>query len=129
MATTKLLYDHTLTGGVDTKGIIKQVENDKAIENALTLWLTSLQGDYIGKPDEGGVLYQFITKPMNQINLIQFETLLSSAILQSFYPDLEITDIRIEPFYEQRYWKITIKGISNTYQTGFTFSQKFKNLV
>ena len=129
MAYTTLLHDHDLDGGTDTKGNVKQVYDDDAIQNALKLWLSSLKGDYIGKPNEGGVLYQFICKPMNEVNLIQFETLLSNSILEHFYPDMEITNIQVEPHYDKRYWKIIIKGVSNTYNVGFTFSEKFKNLV
>ena len=29
MAVTKLLYDHLLDGGIDSKGIIKQVNNNE----------------------------------------------------------------------------------------------------
>lgn len=129
MAIAKQIYDHDLDGSVDNKGIIKQIYDEEAIKNAINLFLFSLRGDFIGNPDTGGILYNYLSKPMDQVKKEELEKTLQITIEKEFFPNLTITSLKVKPNYKKRYWDITIKGASTTYQVGFTFSQKFKNIT
>lgn len=123
------LHDHDLDGGIDSAGIIKQNYDREAVENAVKLWLLSYQGDFVANPNKGGILIPFITKPMTDTRAESMKESVITYIGEDFQGDLVVLDLQILPNYEKRYWTINMTGYSNSFQVGFSFTEKVRNLA
>lgn len=108
MADVKAIYDHYLTGGVDAKGIIKQVWGKDALANAVKVWLALSQGEIIRRPTDGGVLMKYLSKTMSPTNQINMQNDIIRSLTEDFAPSLTQVQVSVTPEYDQRCWSIYV---------------------
>jgi len=71
---TSTIIDLDLQGRENNNGTAREFYDDDALDNALTLWLTSKKGDYVLDPSQGGVLdaLQFKNLAEGGLELLKF---------------------------------------------------------
>ena len=112
-------YDTYWQGGFNGQGNIKEVFGNEALTNAMLVWLSSSQGDYLNDPSKGGWLKKNLVKSMNETRKKLIMNDLSKGIYSEFTPGLQDVVITVIPNYQQRYWNITIQGYSPDVKDNF----------
>ncbi len=123
------VYDHSLFGGVDSKGIIKQLWGADALKNSILMWLASFQGEILRNPLLGGYLMTLLTKPMTQVKADEIKAEITRGLIEEFTPRLENINIKVTPNYESRYWHIILNGWAPDVKQSVTADERIKNLV
>jgi phage baseplate assembly protein W len=120
-------FDYYILGGINSKGEVKSVFDQAAIENAILMWLTSKEGEYLNRPSYGGYLYLNLNKPMNDTRTRQIQIAITQGLANDFYPQLIIQSVQVIPNYEQRHYLISVSGFCSTTNTTFLVEEKFRN--
>lgn len=123
----KQFRDYYLYGGLNSEGQIREVYDMEAIKNALVLWMGSKRGEYVNNPSSGGFLYYHLQKPMSEERTEQIKLSLLQGLKKDFYPSLIITNISVQPDYENKYYQIEVSGYSPTVGTYFSVGENFRN--
>lgn len=121
-------FDTSLYGGTDSTGAINQVFGKDAISNAVILWLTSKKGDVIRNPEKGGVVFDYLTKPLSDVNADSMRTVIFASLETDFEPQVIVDAVEVTPDYEKRKWIVNIELYSPTYKTEVTVNTALKNL-
>lgn len=109
MSTTNGLYtDIDLYGRESNPGTALEYFDIHAISNALYLWLTSDNGDFLYNPSVGGILKNFNFKRMDNAHLYKIKLNLLSSFTDYFSDALVIDDIIFTPDYQNRILEIKI---------------------
>jgi hypothetical protein len=120
-----VIYDLNIDGGIDARGNIQNLYDAEAVSNAVKTWLLSMKGDYVGFPQKGGPLIDFIEKPMSEIVRIQITQSVTSGLANEF-PELEILYYDIKANLEKKYWEIIVSGYTKKEKIGFYTNEKIK---
>lgn len=129
MADLKIVYDHSLFGGVDSKGIIKQLWGKDALANAVKIWLSLSQGELLRRPNDGGALVRLLAKPMSENAQQNIRTTITSALMNDFSPTLTDVQVDVTPDYAQRKWVIQASAYCDAIKDSIEFSISARNLV
>lgn len=123
------VWDFDAQGTKDSQGNLKILWNKDAIQNAFRMWLVSSKGEMIRRPSYGGVLRQWLIRPMSDENAQNIRTAILSGLNQNFYPFITPTTLTVEPRYEEHYWLITLIGYCKEYSTDINTTVNVKNLT
>ena len=121
-----VVYDVTLEGGSDKKGQIQESWNAEALNNSLKMWISSFRGDIIRQADRAGYIAPLVMKPMNQVDVDQFEQIVRDGFNDDFRPFLRILTLEITPNYERRYWEIFMQVYSPDLKIHAEVSERIK---
>jgi phage baseplate assembly protein W len=105
------IQDINLYGDEDSRGNPIEVYDEEALKTALTLWLTSNKGEFIKKPDLGGVIKLLLFKNLSESIIERVRFAIKNAITNYFEPKIILKAINIIPRYEQRYFEVEIKYV------------------
>ena len=122
------ITDYDLNGGFDSAGNIKIVIGDKAVTNAILIWLSSSDNDFPRYSGRGGFLVRWLMKPMSDNRADDIETSIKTGVKRDFDPPLILTQLNITPDYEKKRWLIYMEGYSPAYKENFSLSTAIKNL-
>ncbi len=106
------IYDTNYLGELDSNGNVKIVYNKEAISNAMILWLTTFPGEYLNRPDEGGILYYYLTQPMSEDNVQNMRNAIIEALNNDFEPAIELLGLTVKPFFDKNKYLIKMKVTS-----------------
>jgi len=131
MATTVYYHDIDIYGREQQNGAPYELNNEEAVKNALTLWLTSKAGDFIRNPLAGGLLDRVLFKNMHGRSIGLFLFALKNALYNEFDPVIKVLDLQIERLYQYRTLKIEIQYVilgSNVIQNVEVFTKDIKSI-
>ncbi len=128
-ANSALVYDSSLSGGVDANGQIQQLWGPDALNNSITMWLLSFEGDIIRVPKRGGYITPWLFKPMNTKNIDKISMAVRNGITQDFIPTLTLLAMSITPNFDKRYWEVFLQVFAKSLQIGTTVSVNLRNQV
>jgi hypothetical protein len=111
------IIDFSLTGGTDTSGKIQEFSGKKAFENAILLWLTSMQGDTVREPFSGGYVYPYLLKPLSDDNADAIQETIVDGLHEDFPSQINVQAVQVVPNYKNRRWDINVIGYSPVYNT------------
>lgn len=83
-------------------------EDDFALSNGIIFFLTSSQGDYLYRPDLGGILEGMLFKQLTPEKASFYQSKISRAIDSQFGALLTDIDVTIETDFENRMFRIDI---------------------
>lgn len=126
---TKTIFDTSMYGLRDSSGSIKDLWGKEALSNALIQWLTLKKGEVLRRPDLGGVLDPWITKPLTDLNAKLMVRVIQANIESNFTPYLQLVSLNVTPDYEKRAWFIEIEAYSPEYKVPVDLSTYIKNLT
>lgn len=95
-------FDYDITGNTFTDGNAIIHENDEAIKNAISQWLTSKKGEYLKNPSEGGILDYFLFKNMTNSNLELIGFAIQNLFTINLVALVKLINISIQPDYTNR---------------------------
>ena len=124
-----LIYDHLLEGGINNNDEINQVWGKEALDNAIKMWLASMEGEIIRQPNRGGYLRPLLTKPMHEINQDELEMTIRDGFDQDMNPYLQILDLQVTPDYSNQTWQLYMRVYSNDYKILTEVSEDIKARV
>jgi len=95
-------FDFDIDGLTKNDGSPMYYENDEAIKNAFSYWLSSKKGDFLKNPNAGGVLDKFLFKNMSadKLEIIGFD--LQTEISFGWSGIIALNNITIIPDYTNR---------------------------
>ena len=126
------IHDIDIYGREETSGKPFEILNEEAINNALTLWLTSKAGDFLRNPTVGGILDRILFKNIESESLDKWLFSLKNAVFFEFIPSIDIIDLSIENEYSQRYLKIKLVyriNLTNQIQSLEVFTKNLLPIV
>lgn len=123
----KQYFDYYIEGGINTKGEVKSVFDQSALNNAILMWLCSKKGEYIGNPNYGGYLTYHLNKLMSDNRTQQIQISINQGLQKDFFPDLLIQTVEVIPNYVKRTYHIRVKGYCPTINTVFSVDENFRN--
>jgi len=129
MAKLNTLFDHYLFGGIDGTGTIKQVWGNDALNNAILVWLSSYQGDFLRNPAAGGYLTKLLMKPMSEQRRKQIIDDVKRGLFEEFQPKLENVDLTVVPDYDKKMWNIQLTAYAPDVKQSIDLNIQVKNLV
>lgn len=103
-----IIQDIDIYGGETSKGIPIEIFDEDALKNALILWLTSNRGEFLKKPEMGGILKILQFKKLSHSILQRVRFTIKNAITNYFQPSIKLIAINIYPINERRYLEIEI---------------------
>lgn len=107
MANTKTIEDVDIFGRRNLKGSPFYYTGDRALQNAITMFVTSQKGDYLENPLLGGYLLQLQFKSLNlNVRQLQFELL--QALQQRFSGAASFDFVRFSPDAANRRWILDV---------------------
>lgn len=95
-------FDYDITGNTFTDGNAIIYENDEAVKNAISQWLTSKKGEYLKNPSEGGILDYFLFKNMTNSNLELIGFAIQNLFTINLVSLVKLVNISIQPDYTNR---------------------------
>lgn len=101
--------DLDVFGNENPDGSPKHYYDEDAIKNAFTSWIGSKKGDYIRRPEIGGIIDRLLFKTMDDRTAALMSFAIQNAILNEFVPELELKELSVNPDYQNRLWEIYIK--------------------
>ena len=116
------LVDYCYTGGFNNEGVMKLVYDEDAVENALKMWLVSVQGDIVRYGGYGGYIYKALHKPMNEDTVEEVTRFIEIGLDENFTPFLQIESVLVEPDYGKKLYLIDIEGFIPAYNFKLRFS-------
>lgn len=122
-----VLYDLDLSGGVDSYGRINEVYNSDALNNAILMWIASVEGETFRNPKKGGYITKLLGKPMRQTNVDQFKMQIRNGFDRDFRPYLTINALEVIPHYEEKYWEIYMEVYSEDLKIYTDVSANIRN--
>jgi phage baseplate assembly protein W len=120
-------FDYYILGGINSHGEVKSVFDQAAIENAILMWLTSSQGEYIGRPSYGGYLITHLNKPMTTLRTRQIQIAITQGLQNDFFPELVIQTVDVIPDFVKRNYYIRVQGYCPSLNLPFQVEEKFRN--
>lgn len=102
-------HDINVYGNENPDGTPEYHLDEEAINNALSLWLSSKKGDFIKRPELGGIIDRLLFKQMNIETQAKMSFAIQNAINNQFAPALKLEGLQVNPNYEQRFWEVSIK--------------------
>lgn len=113
MATPQVkLQDLDIFARSDANGGLRVLEEDLAISNALVAWLSSKAGDYIYRPDLGGVLEIPLFKLMTPQRTKDLQNFFRSKIEENFGGVLSLDRVSVIPDNTTRTYNFIIEYTS-----------------
>ena len=106
---TTVYHDIDVFGDENLDGTPKYYFDEEAINNALKLWLSSKKGDFLRRPELGGIVDRLLFKQMSPEQGAKMSFIIQNAINNQFAPTLKLEKLEVNPNYEQRYWEILIQ--------------------
>jgi hypothetical protein len=125
----KQIFDFNLFGGLSSEGLVNTLQGKDAFINSFSMWLLNKEGDFIRQPEKGGYLYNWLCKPMSNMNAKAITLSLKTGIEKEYTPRIIIEQLEVIPNYEKRLWTILVKGYVPSVDTYIDFKQNFRNLV
>lgn len=122
-----LLGDFSYLGSTDSKGQIKTVVLEEALNQSIKLWIASQEGDLVNFPDRGGYIFELLLRPMKEVDEDEISESLKFGLDRDFFPFLEVVSLDVSPNYEQRYWEINAVFFSPELNYQLEFSEKIIN--
>jgi len=105
----KTFMDVDVYGNENSDGSPKQYFDEQAINNAFISWIGSKKGDYIRRPELGGVIDRLLFKNMDPSTAAKMTFAIQNAVINEFTPELTLEELSVNPDYINRMWKIDIK--------------------
>jgi hypothetical protein len=102
------VIDIDIFGAQNESGGAVEYTDSKAVGNALYLFLTSHQGEFLYQPGVGGVLDKSLFKTMTQESMEQLAFMIRNAISNAFTPYVTLQKLNIKPDYDNRILEIII---------------------
>lgn len=122
MSRKYILADYDYLGGFDSNGFEKKVYNKEAVENALKMWIVSLQGDVVRRIGYGGYIHRLLFKGMSDEIIDDLEFALRNGFQENFTPFVKLENLTITPDYAQRLFIIDIEAYIPEYNFDLRFS-------
>jgi len=121
--------DYSSIGEIDSKGGIRLLMNREAVENSLRLWITSFRGEIIKRPTMGGIVLQWLMKPMSMETARNIKNAIIDGLANDFQPVISISSLSVVPNYEKQYWEIELIGYCPLIQDEISYSDKLRRLT
>jgi len=102
------IVDLDVYGRNSTSGGALVHSDDYAISNAIIFFLTSSKGDYLYRPDLGGVLEGLLFKQITVEKANYYQSFISNALKSQFGALATDIQVSITPDYDNRLFKIDI---------------------
>ncbi len=125
----KTIFDYPAIKIKDSNRKLKTLLSSEALENAMLIWMTSSQGDYIRAPLKGGYILPYLCKTMTDERGNDIADAIFSGLKDDFEVALFIEEIRVVPDYKNRIWEITIKGYSPDIKDNFDLQTRLRNQI
>jgi len=101
--------DTDILGTVDNAGLITQYVDKEAVQNSITMWLTSFHSDILRNPNRGGYVVQHLYKPMTESTKTAIRNAIVDGFEQDYYPTAILKNIEIISDYSNKTWIINLK--------------------
>ncbi len=124
-----VIYDTDLIGGINSKGQIKQIWGEEALNNSIKMWIASFKGEVLRDPDRAGYITQWLMKSMAEENIDDIEMAVRDGIDQDFYPALTILNLSITPDFTRRVWNFYLEVYSDMLKIRTVVSETIKAQV
>lgn len=126
---TPLIFDYDISGRIGLSGEIVQVWERDALINSLKMWIISRKGGIVREPGRGGYVFDWLLKPMHEVNAEDVEMSIRDGIDQDYTPYLKILNLKVTPNGAGRYWRIYMEVYSPELNMQATLDEKIKATV
>lgn len=109
--------DFPLIKEITMNGEIKVYENNKALMQAVKIWLSSSNGEKIRSRD-GGCLIRFLGKVMDENTIGEMERVIRNSLETEFSPNLTVDTLKVIADKTRNRWIIYIVAFSIELQIG-----------
>lgn len=106
------IFDISYFGQKDADGGLRHLWDEDALSQSIKLWVASYEGECVRAPGKGGYIMPYLMKPMKQSDVDVIKMSIKDGFYQDFTPYLELNLLKVEPNYEQRYWRIYMEVYS-----------------
>ena len=127
MAGLSSIIDYSINGGTDTSGALKELYGKKAFENAILVWLTSMEGDTIREVGRGGYIYPYLMKPLSFETAEEMADTIRDGLVEDFQSAIEIIGVAVNPNPNTRAWEVQITGYSPEYKENVEVSTSLRS--
>jgi hypothetical protein len=124
-----ILYDFDYRGGLDTKGAMREVWNEQALNNSIKMWLASYGNEIIRRPGSGGYFTALVMTPMSQVDVDNVISTIRLGLVADFRPFLKINRLEVRPDYKNKIWEVYLEVYSPDLGIYTEVSEKIKNQV
>lgn len=121
--------DYPLDAETTSSGVLRELEGQEAIVNALRLWISSFKGEIIRRPEDGGYITRWLMKPLNEETGIAIKRALLDGLTEDFTPVLIPTLIDVTPNYEKGFWEIHIEAYSPQFRETINVMENIRKLA
>lgn len=121
-------FDVSIFGELTQDGSLVEYTGVEALQNALTMWITSFRRELLRKPAKGGYIMNWIMKPMSEQNAQNIKDAIVDGLEEDFTPRIIVRKIDVIPVYSQDYWDISIEIYSPDLQENFTTNVQLNSL-
>lgn len=128
MAVSNTYIDIDLYGRENSSGTPIEHFDEKAIQNALILFLTAKKGDFLYNPELGGYMDYTLFKNLKSASLDRISFAFRNAITKYFAPVIELRGIQINPIYEDHTLEFILSYVNPATKTTEQLSIYTKNL-
>ena len=92
-----VIFDVDLDGSIELDGSLKYLWEEDALVQSIKLWIASRKGDILRKPNSGGTVFPFLTKPLTEDSIDYLKMAIRDGISEDFVPELLITNLQVKP--------------------------------
>ena len=95
-----------------SSGEMVLLEDSRAIQNALKLWLYSMRGERMRMPTWGGYITRWLFKPLNEDTAENIQFGIISGLREEFSPILQLQEVNVTPDTLNDCWTIEIRAVT-----------------
>ena len=106
----KTYFDYPLDGAIDSQGHILNLYSIRAVENALSCWISSFKGEDIRAPHNGGFIVALLEKNVDEETASDIAAKLKTELEFTFSPSITIGSITVFADMQNDLYNISIKG-------------------
>ena len=127
--TNQTIYkDYSIDAELTGTGVLKILEGNEAIVNALKLWISSFKGEIIRDPSRGGYVTRWLMKPMTEDTALAIKRAVLDGFTDEFSPTLIPSVVDVTPNYDKEYYEIYIEAYSPAFRESINVIENIRKL-